>query len=124
MLRRVSQVLTPSHHPTALHPLSLALNIMSSFAAAPPDNPSLEQLTDEADALTAESRHEQAYLVYQHLFDRLLVMFGEDSPVTLAIMFDMGCRCFIKISTSSRIARSRKCWRDDHVSWVTSIQLL
>jgi hypothetical protein len=33
---------------------------MSAFSAAPPVNPSLEQLSTEAVALTAEGRHEQA----------------------------------------------------------------
>jgi tetratricopeptide (TPR) repeat protein len=89
MLRRVSQVLTPPPIPTALHPLSLANN-MSSLATAPPVNPNLEQLAAKADALSTEGRHEQAYLLYVHLFDRLLVTRGEDHPPTLNTMFNMG----------------------------------
>jgi tetratricopeptide (TPR) repeat protein len=63
---------------------------MSAFAASPPVNPNLEQLMDEANALSAEGRDEQAYLLYQQVYERLLVTPGEDDPSTLKIMFNMG----------------------------------
>jgi tetratricopeptide (TPR) repeat protein len=44
---------------------------------------------DEADALTAQDRYEQAYLLYQQVYERQLVRYGEDHQAAFIIMFTM-----------------------------------
>jgi tetratricopeptide (TPR) repeat protein len=54
------------------------------------NNPSLEQLWVKADALTDQGRHEQAYLLYHQMYERLLVTRGEDHQCNLMIMYNVG----------------------------------
>jgi tetratricopeptide (TPR) repeat protein len=54
------------------------------------DNSHLKQLHVEADALTNEGRHKQAYLLYQQVYEGLAVTHGEYHQGPLLIMFNMG----------------------------------
>jgi hypothetical protein len=62
---------------------------MSSFAA-PPVNSNLKQPKVEAEALSTEGEHEQAYLLYQQVYKRLLVTHDEDHSESVIIMYIMG----------------------------------
>jgi tetratricopeptide (TPR) repeat protein len=58
------------------------------------NNHNLEQLAAKGDALSASGRHEQAYSLYQEVYEGLLVMDGEDDPSTLAMRSSMGLSLF------------------------------